>query len=90
MPFVGIDRVRDVSCRSPFYVFVGIDDDEDDSSCIFFPLFLFLSLSLSLSLAPRIFLPIQLVDDFVDGGFLVAGARHDVFVIRRNVAAQHR
>ena len=46
MPFVGIDRVRDVSCRSPFYVFVGIDD-EDDSSCIFFPLFLSLSLSCS-------------------------------------------
>ena len=32
----------------------------------------------------------QLVDDFVDGGFLVARARHDVFVIRGNVAAQHR
>ena len=32
----------------------------------------------------------RLVDDFVDGGFLVAGARHDVFIIGRNVAAQHR
>ena len=32
----------------------------------------------------------RLVDDFVDGGFLVAGACHDVFIIGRNVAAQHR
>jgi len=35
-------------------------------------------------------LPSRLIDDFVDGGFLVAGARHDVFVIGGNVTAQHR
>lgn len=30
------------------------------------------------------------VNDFVDGGLLVAWARHDVLVVRWNVAAEHR
>lgn len=33
---------------------------------------------------------VSLVDDLVDGGFLVARSCHDVFVIRRDVAAQDR
>lgn len=30
-----------------------------------------------------------LVDHFIDGGLLVTGASHDVFVVRRDVAAEH-
>ena len=30
------------------------------------------------------------VNDFVDGGLLVARTRHDVLVVRRNVTAKHR
>ena len=30
------------------------------------------------------------VHDFVDGGLLVAGAGHDILVVRRYVATQHR
>ncbi len=31
-----------------------------------------------------------LIDNFVDGGLLVARTRHNVLVIRRNVTTQHR
>jgi len=32
----------------------------------------------------------ELVNDLVDGGLLVPGARHDVLVVCRNVTAQDR